>query len=411
MGASKNDTGDKERRHIAAMKRPPLFTLMLAAFITVIFLGLCGTATVFVLSTRVSQETPGGSFGPPWLAVDATASPIAGGLVAPFPPESAVTHSFDWRGPVSAVLAFCAVLLAGATFFSSRVTRPLTRLTHAARTMAGGDLSVRVGNSAVREIDDLAGAFNTMASSLSDADRQRRQMTADVAHELRTPLAIIRGRLEGMQDGIYSATPEQIATLLNETALLERLIEDLRLLALADAGQLPLYKESIAPAALIHSVAQSFAQQARSRGVELRVAELPALPEVEADPQRIAQVLSNLIANSLGHTPTGGTVLLNAWVGVQAARRAAGCVCVGERHRQRYRARRLIPYFRQVLPRRPRPGTGRWRGRTRFGYCQEDHRGTPWRYLCSEYARQRHHRFFLVAHNTTRIALARGRAL
>jgi two-component system OmpR family sensor kinase/two-component system sensor histidine kinase BaeS len=183
--------------------------------------------------------------------------------------------------------------------------------------MAGGDLSVRVGNSAVREIDDLAGAFNTMASSLSDADRQRRQMTADVAHELRTPLAIIRGRLEGMQDGIYSATPEQIATLLNETALLERLIEDLRLLALADAGQLPLYKESIAPGALIHSVAQSFAQQARSRGVELRVAELPSLPEVEADPQRIAQVLSNLVANSLGHTPAGGPVLLSAWVGVQ----------------------------------------------------------------------------------------------
>jgi signal transduction histidine kinase len=331
MEARQSDAGDKERRRVAAMKRPPLFTLMLAAFVTVIFLGLCGTASVFVLSARVAQETPAGIVGPPWLGVDATASPVAEGLPAPVPPEPGLTHSFDWRGPVSAVLAFCAVLLAGATFFSSRVTRPLTRLTHAARTMAGGDLSVRVGNSAVREIDDLAGAFNTMASSLSDADRQRRQMTADVAHELRTPLAIIRGRLEGMQDGIYSATPEQIATLLNETALLERLIEDLRLLALADAGQLPLYKESIAPAALIHSVAQSFAQQARSRGVELRVAELPALPEVDADPQRIAQVLSNLIANSLGHTPVGGTVFLNAWVDVEGpVERQAVYVSVGD---------------------------------------------------------------------------------
>jgi two-component system OmpR family sensor kinase/two-component system sensor histidine kinase BaeS len=286
---------------------------MLAAFVTVIFLGLCGTGTVFFLSARVSPTSSGTEVGPPWLVANATALPSTGGLPAPVPPEPEFNHQFDWRGPVSAVLAFCAVLLAGATFFSSRVTRPLTHLTHAARTMAGGDLSVRVGTSAVREIDDLAGAFNTMASSLSDADRQRRQMTADVAHELRTPLAIIRGRLEGMQDGVYNATPDEITTLLSETALLERLIEDLRLLALADAGQLPLYKESIAPAALIRSVAQSFTQQALSRGVDLRVADLPALPEVEADPQRISQVLSNLIVNSLGHTPAGGSVLLNAW--------------------------------------------------------------------------------------------------
>jgi two-component system OmpR family sensor kinase/two-component system sensor histidine kinase BaeS len=223
----------------------------------------------------------------------------------------------DWRGPVSAMLAFAAILLGAATFFSSRVSRPQTRLTRAARTMAEGDLNVRVGSSAVREIDDLAGAFNTMASSLSDADRQRRQMTADIAHELRTPLAIIRGRLEGLQDGIYRPTPDEIATLLGETALLERLIEDLRVLALTDAGQLPLYMDSIAPAALLRGVAQSFAQQAYSRGVELRVADLAPLPEVEADPQRISQVLGNLVGNSLLHTPVGGTVVLNAWTGMQ----------------------------------------------------------------------------------------------
>ncbi len=299
------------------MKRPSLFALMLTAFVTVIVLGLCGTGMVFVLSTRISQGVPGEDFGPPWRAVEVTSTPSAGGVRANGPPYSGFNRAFDWRGPASALLAFCAVLLGAATFFSRRVTRPLTRLTHAARTMAEGDLSVKVGRSPVRELDDLAGAFNTMASSLSDADRQRRQMTADVAHELRTPLAIIRGRLEGMQDGIYSATPEQIATVLNETALLERLIEDLRLLALADASQLPLHKQSIAPASLLHSAAQSFAQQARSQGVELRVADLPTLPEVEADPQRISQVLGNLIANSLGHTPAGGIVLLNAWASTQ----------------------------------------------------------------------------------------------
>jgi signal transduction histidine kinase len=306
------------------MKRPSLFALMLAAFVTVIVLGLCGMGTVFVLSTRITQGAqgaPGQGLGPPWMLVEATATPVAmpptSGVSTPVPPYAGFRGSIDWRGPVSALLAFCAVLLGAATFFSRRVTRPLTRLTSAARTMAEGNLSVRVGSSAVREIDDLAGAFNTMASSLSDADRQRRQMTADVAHELRTPLAIIRGRLEGMQDGIYSATPEQIATLLNETALLERLIEDLRLLALVDAGQLPLHMESIAPASLLGSVARSFAQQARSQGIELRVTDLPPLPEVEADPQRISQVLGNLVANSLRHTPAGGAVLLNAWMSTQ----------------------------------------------------------------------------------------------
>ena len=292
------------------MRRPPLFALMLAAFITVIVLGSCGMGTVFVLSSRIA----GNSNGPPWMTeVEVPPVPNADGTLTVSPTHNGFDGTFDWRGPVSALLAFSAVLLGAATFFSSRVSRPLTRLTRAARTMAAGDLSVRVGSSAVREIDDLAGAFNTMASSLSDADRQRRQLTADVAHELRTPLAIIRGRLEGMQDGIYQATPTEIAALLNEAALLERLIEDLRVLALADAGQLPLYVEGIEPAALLRSVAQSFVQQAGNRGIELRVEELPVLPEVEADPQRISQVLGNLVANSLRHTRAGGTVRLNAW--------------------------------------------------------------------------------------------------
>src|SRR6266568_5391450 len=172
-------------------KRRPLFALMLAAFIAVIVLGACGVGSVFFLSGRVS----GDGFGPPWRVVEATPAPSSDGLPAPLPPYYGFDHtSFDWRGPVSAIFALSAVLLGVSAFFSSRVTRPLTRLTRAARTMSEGDLSVRVGSSAVREIDDLAGAFNTMASSLSDADRQRRQMTADVAHELRTPISIIRGR-------------------------------------------------------------------------------------------------------------------------------------------------------------------------------------------------------------------------
>jgi two-component system OmpR family sensor kinase/two-component system sensor histidine kinase BaeS len=179
--------------------------------------------------------------------------------------------------------------------------------------MASGDLGVRVQSCAIRELNELADAFNSMASSLAQLDLQRRQMTADVAHELRTPLSIIRGRLEGIQDGVYPATPDQIATLLSETAILERLIEDLRLLALADAGQMPLYIDSFPAGQLLASVAHSFAHEAEAQGVTLQVLVQPAMPEVQADPQRLAQVLGNLVSNSLRHTPSGGTITLEAW--------------------------------------------------------------------------------------------------
>ena len=155
------------------------------------------------------------------------------------------------RGVISAGLALAAVLLGAAALFSRRISKPIGRLTLAARTMAEGDLSVRVSGFGVREINELAEAFNSMAGSIAHADSRRRQLTADVAHELRTPLSILKGRLEGMQDGVYATTPDQIALLLNETALLERLIEDLRLLAQADAGQLPLYAEQVCPQDLL----------------------------------------------------------------------------------------------------------------------------------------------------------------
>lgn len=374
--AHDSHTGYPGKLHMR--RRPPLFALMIMAFLTVIVLGACGVWTSFALSARLAGE----NFGPPWMATpQPTLAPGIGGLnpPIPIPPDSDFGHLFDWRSPVSAILAFSAVLLGAATFFSSRVTRPLTRLTRAARTMAEGDLSVRVRGSPVREINDLAGAFNTMASSLSDADRQRRQMTADVAHELRTPLSIIRGRLEGMQDGIYSATPDQIATLLNETALLERLIEDLRLLALAEAGQLPLHMESIAPAPLLRSVAQSFAGQARSQGVDLRVAEIPALPELEADPQRIAQVLGNLVANSLRHTPTGGTVLLNAWVLAQDKQQA---VCISVSDTGSGIAPEDLPHifdrFYRADPARTRAGGGAGLGLAIAKRLIEAHHGQIW---------------------------------
>ncbi|HUS16156.1 MAG TPA: HAMP domain-containing sensor histidine kinase [Chloroflexia bacterium] len=241
----------------------------------------------------------------------------AGALLVDMPPQVSTARrapvpSDFMRAFVSAGLALGAVLLGLATLFTRRLSRPLVRLTQAAQALAGGDMSVRVDGGTVREIDELAGAFNGMAAALAAADTQRRQMTADVAHELRTPLSIIRGRLEGVQDGVYEANPEQVSALLDATALLERLIEDLRLLALADAGQLPLYPEPLEPAPLLHRTAAAFAAQAATAGVSFQIVADPDLPEVAADPQRVAQVLSNLVSNALRHTPAGGTITLEA---------------------------------------------------------------------------------------------------
>jgi two-component system OmpR family sensor kinase/two-component system sensor histidine kinase BaeS len=222
---------------------------------------------------------------------------------------------FFWRmarGVLAGLLGFGAVLFGLAVLFAGRISRPIRGLTVAAQSLAAGRLDVQVPGASVREIDELARSFNRMARSLEDADRQRRQMTADIAHELRTPLAVIKGRLEGMQDGIYAATPEQIERLLNESALLERLIDDLRLLALAEAGQLPLYFEPTDLAALLERAAATFADQAARQHVALQVEAQPALPEAQVDPQRMAQVLANLVGNALRYTPAGGTICLRA---------------------------------------------------------------------------------------------------
>ncbi len=206
------------------------------------------------------------------------------------------------------VLALILSLLA--VGFARRLTRPLSLLTSAAQMMAAGQLDVQVPAARIKELNDLAEAFNSMVLALAEADRQRKQMTADVAHELRTPLAIIKGRLEGVQDGIYQASPEQIGRLLNETALLERLIEDLRLLALAEAGQLPLYPELIDPCDLLEETAAAFAGQAEAQQVALCIAAADHLPLISVDMQRMEQVLGNLVSNALRYTPSGGSIML-----------------------------------------------------------------------------------------------------
>ncbi|MGC9332599.1 MAG: sensor histidine kinase, partial [Anaerolineae bacterium] len=162
------------------------------------------------------------------------------------------------------------------------------------------------------EFRSLARSFNRMAEALQTADRQRRELLADIAHELRTPLTVVQGNLEGLRDGVYDPTPEHLDLVLDETRKLSRLVEDLRLLTLAEAGQLPLDLQSVDVSQLLADVREVFGAQADEAGIGLSVEVEGALPAVRADPQRLGQVLGNLVTNALRHTPSGGGIRLGA---------------------------------------------------------------------------------------------------
>jgi signal transduction histidine kinase len=178
--------------------------------------------------------------------------------------------------------------------------------------MAAGDLGQRVPARSRDEIGELGRAFNHMAGDLQAADAQRRQMTADIAHELRNPLAVIRGNLEAMLDGLYPSDDEHLTPVLDETLLLQRLVEDLRLLSLAEAGQLGLTRSDIDVGQLLESVAEGARAVAEDRELTLSV-ETPADRLVlVGDAARLRQVLGNLLSNALRYTPSGGRIVLQA---------------------------------------------------------------------------------------------------
>jgi signal transduction histidine kinase len=164
------------------------------------------------------------------------------------------------------------------------------------------------------DFNRLAAVFNHMVEELERADRQRRNLTADVAHELRTPLQIIQGNLEGILDGVYRPSEDHITATLDETRLLARLVDDLRILSLAESGQLPLVRESVDVAELITDVQTSFSGQAEAAGVDLRVEANgdPGRMVITADIARLDQILGNLVANALRHTARGGAITIQA---------------------------------------------------------------------------------------------------
>jgi two-component system sensor histidine kinase BaeS len=213
---------------------------------------------------------------------------------------------------LSVALPLLAVGLAVWAF--SGIARPLADVVAAAEAVAGGDLSVRVSAQGHGDFDRLARVFNHMLEELEGADRQRRNLTADVAHELRTPLQIIQGNLEGVLDDVYEPTDEHISATLEETQLLARLVEDLRTLSLAESGQLALVLEPVDVEELLADVQTSFSGHAAAAGIELRLEGEGATVSkiIIGDVGRLDQALGNLVANALRHTPAGGTITLQA---------------------------------------------------------------------------------------------------
>ena len=193
-----------------------------------------------------------------------------------------------------------------------RFGKPLENLFSTIDSVSEGNLSVRVPENNSDMYSELIKRFNKMIIELERAETQRRNLTADIAHELRTPLHIIQGNLEGIIDGVYKPTEEHINNTLDETKLLTRLINDLQTLSLAEAGQLPLHPTRFLLADLIHDLTSSFSTQASSLGIVLESNIHNSSLEINADYDRLNQVLSNLISNAIRHTPKDGTISIIA---------------------------------------------------------------------------------------------------
>jgi two-component system OmpR family sensor kinase/two-component system sensor histidine kinase BaeS len=231
--------------------------------------------------------------------------------------------------PTSLLAIICGVPLAfmlAASVFGGlafrRLGTPFADIMSATDAIAKGDLSVRLRENERRRgpLGNLAHRFNNMVAELERAEQQRRNMTADIAHELRTPLHIIQGNLEGMLDGVYEPTAENITDTLDETRLLARLVNDLQTLSLAEAGQLPLHLTRFLLADLLKDAAAGFESRAAAQSVDLRVYALDPSPEIEADYDRLLQALGNLLTNALRYTPEKGGITLKAEANPESVR-------------------------------------------------------------------------------------------
>jgi two-component system OmpR family sensor kinase/two-component system sensor histidine kinase BaeS len=214
---------------------------------------------------------------------------------------------------VALLLILYAFTVAARSF--RRLAAPVGDVIEAVGRVADGDLSTRVDERGPREARALARAFNAMTSQLEAGEEQRRRLLADVSHELRTPLSVVQGNLEALVDGVHPADEAHLLTILDETKILSRLVEDLRTLSLAESGALALHREATDVGVLVRETVDSFASQAEPAGVLIDAQVPSGLPQVDADPVRTREILANLIANAIRYTPRGGRVTVEARAG------------------------------------------------------------------------------------------------
>lgn len=241
---------------------------------------------------------------------------IATALVATPPPELDPREQGYLRNMrvslLAGTLAASLIALVIGILLSKHFLSPLTELTKAISAMKQGNLSQQVPVRTHDELGKLTQAFNQMSAELHRSNQLRKQMTADIAHDLRTPLMVISGYLEALRDGTLQPTAERFDLMNQEAVVLKRLIDDLRTLSLADAGELKLVRLPVQPRELLEQIQQSFEPIAAEQQVKLHVEADDRLPCVEVDRDRMVQVLENLVSNALRYTPTDGLITLQA---------------------------------------------------------------------------------------------------
>ena len=229
----------------------------------------------------------------------------------PPPPRSEFSGRVN-QGILLAALGATAVSLTLGIILARSLTRPIQEITQATQAVAQGDLTQQVPVRSDDELGKLATSFNQMSTDLAHSRDLRRQMTADIAHDLRTPLSLILGHAEALSEGVLPPTPETFGIIYDEAQRLNRLVEDLRLLSLAEAGELSLAVRPTLPQSLLERAVAAHNPAARQKQIQLILDAPESLPQVAVDPDRMAQVLDNLLNNALRYTPEDGRIHLSA---------------------------------------------------------------------------------------------------
>ncbi|MBC8446706.1 MAG: HAMP domain-containing protein [Chloroflexi bacterium] len=275
---------------------------------------------------------------------------------------------------VATLAAFLAAVVVS-TFTARRIVGPIRAMMEASQRIVAGDYRQRIQAPSRDELGSLARAFNRMAETLERTEQRRMELIGDVAHELRTPLSSVRGIMEGLVDGVLPPEPAAFLLVQREVGRLQRLVHDLEELSRAEAGQIPLELHSVAPADLVRAAADRLRPQFEDKGVNLHVDVPTNLPQVRADPNRIIQVLLNLLGNALQYTPSGGQVTVRAWrdgreVVIVVQDTGIGIPAEHLPH--------IFERFYRVDKSRSRPGGGSGIGLTIAKHLVEAHAGRIW---------------------------------